>query len=84
MHAKLFQSCLTLWDPIDCILPGSSIHGSLQARILEWVAIPPSGDLHDPGMEPMSLTSPALADEFFTTSVTWEAWYVGTQVGKQL
>ena len=33
------QSCLTLCDPMDCILPGSSVHGVLQARILEWVAI---------------------------------------------
>ena len=34
------QSCLTLWDPANCSLPGSSVHGILQARILEWVAIP--------------------------------------------
>ena len=34
------QSCLTLCDPIDCSLPGYSVHGILQARILEWVAIP--------------------------------------------
>ena len=34
------QSCLTLCDPIDCSPPGSSVHGILQARILEWVAIP--------------------------------------------
>ena len=34
------QSCLTLCDPTDCSLPGSSVHGILQARILEWVAIP--------------------------------------------
>ena len=33
------QSCPTLCDPVDCSLPGSSIHGILQARILEWVAI---------------------------------------------
>ena len=33
------QSCLTLWDPMDYSPPGSSIHGILQARILEWVAI---------------------------------------------
>ena len=33
------QSCLTLCDPMDCSLPGSSIHGILQARILEWGAI---------------------------------------------
>ena len=34
------QLCLTLYDPMDCSLPGSSIHGILQARILEWEAIP--------------------------------------------
>ena len=33
------QSCLTLWNPMDCSLPGSSVHGILQARIQEWVAI---------------------------------------------
>ena len=33
------QLCLTLCDPVDCSLPGSSVHGLLQARILEWVAI---------------------------------------------
>ena len=38
VHAKLFQSCLTLCDPMDCSPPGSSVHGILQARILEWVA----------------------------------------------
>ena len=34
------QLCLTLWDPLDSGLPGFSIHGILQARILEWVVIP--------------------------------------------
>ena len=38
MHAHLCQSCLTLWDPTDCSLPGSSVHGSLQAM--------PGGDCH--------------------------------------
>ena len=33
------QFCLTLCNPMDCSLPGSSVHGILQARILEWVAI---------------------------------------------
>ena len=37
--AKSLQSCLTLCDPVDCSLPGSSVPGILQARILEWVAI---------------------------------------------
>ena len=36
----VIQSCLTECHPMDCILPGSSVHGILQARILEWVAIP--------------------------------------------
>ena len=40
MHAKLFQSCLTLTDLMDCTLSGSSVHGILQARILECVATP--------------------------------------------
>ena len=34
------QSCLALWDPLDSSPPGSSVHGILQARTLEWVAIP--------------------------------------------
>ena len=37
--AKLLQSCPTLCDPIDGLLPGSSVSGILQARTLEWVAI---------------------------------------------
>ena len=37
--SEVAQSCLTLCDPVDCSLPGSSVHGILQARILEWVAI---------------------------------------------
>ena len=37
--AKSLQSCLNLCDPMDCSPPGSSVHGILQARILEWVAI---------------------------------------------
>ena len=37
------QLCLTFWDSMDCSPPGSSVHGNLQVRILEWVAIPFSG-----------------------------------------
>ena len=40
MKVKVAQSCLTLYKPINCSLPGSSVHGILQARLLEWVAIP--------------------------------------------
>ena len=37
------QSCLTVCDPVDCSPPGSSVHGILQARRVEWVAMPSSG-----------------------------------------
>ena len=49
------QSRLTLCSPMDCSTAGSSVHGILQARMLEWVAISP-GDLSDPGIEPGSST----------------------------
>ena len=65
--------CLTLCDLIYCNPPGSSVHWILQARIREWVAISFSRDLPNPGMEPISLTSLALAGRFFTTSATWES-----------
>ena len=42
VHAKLLRSCPTFCNPMDCMLPGSSVHGILQARILEWVAMPSS------------------------------------------
>ena len=38
-QSEVVQSCLTLSDPMDCSLPGSSTHGIFQARVLEWVAI---------------------------------------------
>ena len=40
MYVLVVQLCLTLYDPIDCSPPVSSVHGTLQARILEWAAIP--------------------------------------------
>ena len=39
VRSEVAQSCLTLCDPVDCSLPGSSVHGTLQARILQWVAV---------------------------------------------
>ena len=38
-ESEVAQLCPTLYDPVDCSLSGSSVHGILQARILEWVAI---------------------------------------------
>ena len=49
---KSLQSCLTLCDPMDHSPPGSSVHGILQAGILEWVATPSSRGFPDPGIEP--------------------------------
>ena len=72
----LRQEC---WSGLPS-LPGSSVHGILQARILEWVAIPLPGDLPDPRIEPISLTSPALAGRFFTTSTTWEGGLLACSV----
>ena len=48
-ESEVAQSCPTLCDPIDCSLPGSSIHGILQVRVLEWGAIALFRDLPDPG-----------------------------------
>ena len=64
-HVQLFD------DPMDYSLPGSSVHGISQARILEWVAISSPGDLPNLGVEPVS---PALAGEFFTTEPPLEIY----------
>ena len=52
---------------MDCSPPGSSVHGSFQARILERVAISPPGDFPNQGIEAAAPVSPALAGGFFTT-----------------
>ena len=57
LNVLVAQSCPTLCNPMDCSLPGSSVCGILQARILEEVAMPLSRDLLDPGIQ---LRSPAL------------------------
>ena len=70
MHAKSLQLCPTPWT-IACQarLAMGLPRQEYQSRLL----CPPSGDLPNPGVEPMSLASPALAGRFFTTSATWEA-----------
>ena len=73
LPAKSLQLCPTLCDPMDHSPPGSSVHGILQARILQWVAMPSSRGSSNPGIKPSYLLSPALAGWFFTTSATWEA-----------
>ena len=51
MHAKSLQSCPTLCDPVDCSPPGSSVRGILQARRLEWVAMPSSRAVEESRLE---------------------------------
>ena len=67
---KVAQSCPTLCDSMDYSLPGSSVHGILQARILEWVAFPFSRRSSQPrDWNQVSHT----AGGFFTSWATWEA-----------
>ena len=65
------QSCPTLCEPMDCSLPGSSVHRIFQSGILEWAAISSSGNPPNPGVEPMF---PALAGRFFTTEPLGSHW----------
>ena len=55
-ESELVLLCPTFCNPMDCSLPGSFIHGILQARILEWVAIPSPVAHLDPGIKPESPT----------------------------
>ena len=61
------QLCLTLCDPMDCSPPGSSVHGILQARILEWVAIPFSRGSFLPGDQTCAAYISCIDGGFLTT-----------------
>ena len=65
----MIRSVQLFETPMDWSPPGSFVHGIFQARILEWVAISFSRGSADPGIEPASLVSPALASRFFTTQL---------------
>ena len=67
---RVAQSCLTLCNPMDCSLPGSSVHGILQARVLQWVAMPFSRGFS----RPRDWTHVCcIAGRFFTIWATREA-----------
>ena len=66
------QLCLTLRDPVDGRLPGSSMEFSRQ-EYWNGLPFPPPGDRPDPGIKRASFMSLALAGGFFITSATWEA-----------
>ena len=66
------QSCLTLCDPMDCSLPGSSVHVIFQARILALPEFPTPGDLPDPGVELESPVFPVLqANSLSLSHLIW-------------
>ena len=72
------QSCLTLCDPTDCSLPGSTVHGVFQARILEWVASPFSRG----SFQPRDQTQVShIAGSFFTIWVTKKPKHVTRSTG---
>ena len=58
---------------MDCSLLGSSVHEFSKQEYWSGLPFPSPGDLLNPGIEPWSLTSPALARVFFITSTNWEA-----------
>ena len=72
---QVAQLCPTLGDPMNCRPPGSSVHGILQEHGVGsgLPCHPPPGDPPHPGIEPLSLVSPALAGGFFTTNTTRKA-----------
>ena len=73
MHTKSLHLCLTLCDTLGCSLPGSSVHGIPQARILEWVAVPFLQDIFPTQQSNQCLLRlPLLADVFFSMSAIWE------------
>ena len=62
-ESEVAQSCPTLCNPMNCGLPGSSIHGIFQARVLEWVAISFARDLPNPGPWSPALQADTLPSE---------------------
>ena len=77
--AKSLQLCLTLCNPMDCSPSGSSVHGTSQARILEWVAISYFRGSSQPRDRTRVSNISCIARQVLTTSATWEA-PIGTQI----
>ena len=76
VHARSLQSCPTLCDPMDCSLPGSSVSGILQARTLEWVAMPASRQ--DPMQTQLNDVHTLIAETGYRKAkeaLYWESFY---------
>ena len=69
-ESEVVQSCTILCDSMDCSLPGSSVHRTFQARVLEWVAVSSSRGPSQPRAQTRFPVSPVLAGGFLTTGAT--------------
>ena len=85
VHAKSLQLCPTLCVPMDCSPPGSFVHGDSPGKntgvgchaLLQGIFLTQRSNPHLLHLLYWSLTSAVLADQFFTTSTTWEALLLG-------
>ena len=91
VHAHA-QSCPTLCDPMDCSLPGSSLHGISQARILQWIAISSSRVSSWPRDQTCIIFNSCTTSGFFTAEPPWRdskmlikqtTWELGKEVGRE-
>ena len=82
-ESEVTQSCPTLCDPIDCSLPGSSVHGIFQAIVLEWIAISFSRGSSLP-RDRTHISCISCIGGFFTNDTTWEAPFYIHEESKRL
>ena len=81
VHAESLQSCPTLCDPTDCSPSGSSVHGILQASILEWVAMPSSTGSSAPRDQTHVSCGCCMAGGLFTAEPPGETqWKAGNAI----
>ena len=81
-ESEVTQSCPTVSDPMDCNLPGSSVHGIFQARVLEWVAIAFSNARDSPPQKNYLVqnTDRAKVEALISKVVSWEGYRLQDQI----
>ena len=84
VRAKLLLLCLTLCSPLDCSLPGSSVHGVSQATILQWVAISFSRGSSQPRDRTLLSCVSCTAGGFFTAELPGKLFHLGSVQFSQL
>ena len=75
IHPSCAQLCLTLCDPVDCSLPGSSVHGFPRQEYWSGLPFPAAWDLLDPGIEPESPESPTLQVGSTTGAISFQTLF---------